>query len=113
KFNLFKGAFGASDEVLGEIEDGHDVEKEILKIYLSCRTEDEINKAFENLQFESASQIAEKLNETRSVVLNQFDEDVHSKLKLQLDQAEKRVDTFSKMFWSLTKNVLGSSAQFD
>lgn len=113
KFNLFKGAFGASDEVLGEIEDGHDVEKEILKIYLSCRTEDEINKAFENLQFESATQIAEKLNETRNVVLNQFDEDVHSKLKLQLDQAEKRVDTFSRMFWSLTKTVLGSSAQFD
>ncbi len=113
KFKLFKGAFGASDEVLGDIEDGHDVEKEILKIYLSCRTEEEINKSFENLQLHSANQIAEKLQETRNVVLDQFDEDVHSKLKLQLDQAEKRVDSFSKMFWSLTKTVLGQTAQFD
>lgn len=113
KFNLFKGAFGASDEVLGDIEDGHDVEKEILKIYLSCRTEEEINKAFEKLQFQSSEVISSKLKETREKVFDQFDEDVHSKLKLQLDKAEERVDSFSQMFWTLTKTALAEQAEFD
>ena len=113
KFNLFRGAFGASDEVLGDIEDGHDVEKEILKIYMSCRTQDEINEAFERLQISSSDKISEKLNETKNIVLEQFDEDVHSKLKLQLDEAEKRVDSISKMFWGVTKIILKENANFD
>jgi len=113
KFSLFKGAFGASDEVLGDIEEGHDVEKEILKIYLSCRTEEEINNAFEMLQFKAAEEISSKLKETKDVVLEHFDEDVHSKLKLQLEKAEKRVDKISEMFWSVTKSILGVNAQFD
>lgn len=113
KFNLFKGAFGASDEVLGSIEDGHDVEKEILKIYLSCRTPEEINKAFKELQLRSSDEINTKMKETKEAVLEQFDEDVHSRLKLQLDEAEKRVDSFSKMFWSLTQHILKGSASFN
>lgn len=113
KFNLFKGAFGASDEVLGSIEDGHDVEKEILSIYLSCRTPEEIDRAFKNLQEKSFTEITTKLKETRQTVMEEFDEDVHSRLKLQLEEAEKRVDVFSKMFWSVTQYVLGEMAQFD
>jgi ERCC4-related helicase len=113
KFNLFKGAFGASDEVLGSIEDGHDVEKEILNIYLSCRTPEEIDRAFKELQEKSSNEISTKLQETRQTVLEEFDEDVHSRLKLQLEEAEKRVDVFSKMFWSLTRYVLGEKAEFN
>lgn len=113
KFNLFRGAFGASDEVLGDIEDGHDVEKEILRIYLACRTQDEITEAFKALQRKSSEEISVKLKETREVVLEQFDEDVHSKLKLQLNQAEERVDQFSKMFWAVTQSVLNDCAEFE
>ena len=113
KFTLFKGAFGASDEVLGDIEDGHDVEKEILNIYMSCRSKEEINEAFKNLQFESSQEISEKLNKTKGIVLENFDEDVHTKLKMQLDNAENRVDLISKMFWALTVNVLNNNASFN
>jgi ERCC4-related helicase len=113
KFNLFKGAFGASDEVLGSIEDGHDVEKDILNIYLSCRTPEEIDLAFKELQEKSSNEISTKLQETRQTVLEEFDEDVHSRLKLQLEEAEKRIDLFSKMFWSVTQYVLGDNARFD
>ena len=42
KFNLFKGVFGASDEVLGNIESGIDFEKRIAGIYQSCRTTEEV-----------------------------------------------------------------------
>lgn len=113
KFSLFKGAFGASDEVLGSIEEGHDVEKDILNIYLSCRTEAEIDAAFKDLQKTSSDKISDKMQQTKDMVLKNFDEDVHSKLKMQLDDAEKRVDNISKMFWSLTKNILVDRADFD
>ena len=50
KFNLFSGVFGASDEVLGQLESGVDFEKRILAIYQQCRTPDEIGAAFTQLQ---------------------------------------------------------------
>ena len=50
KFNLFTGVFGASDEVLGSIESGVDFERRVLDIYQECRTEEEIQAAFEKLQ---------------------------------------------------------------
>ena len=37
KFNLFKGVFGASDEVLGVIERGVDIERRIFQIVQSAR----------------------------------------------------------------------------
>lgn len=52
KFNLFKGVFGASDEVLGTIGNGIDFEKRILAIYRQCRSKEEIDRAFDALQNE-------------------------------------------------------------
>jgi SNF2 family DNA or RNA helicase len=52
KFNLFKGVFGASDDVLGAVESGVDLEKRIAAIYQDCRTSDEIRTAFDALQRE-------------------------------------------------------------
>ncbi|MCY7327750.1 MAG: DEAD/DEAH box helicase, partial [Saprospiraceae bacterium] len=46
KFSLFNGVFGASDEVLGSIENGIDFEKRIAKIYQDCRTIEQIEIAF-------------------------------------------------------------------
>ena len=50
KFNLFSGVFGASDDVLGSIESGIDFERRVLQIYQACRSEVEIQTAFERLQ---------------------------------------------------------------
>ena len=47
KFKLFEGVFGASDEVLGTIESGVDFERRIAQIYQDCRTEEEIQAAFD------------------------------------------------------------------
>ena len=57
KFNLFKGVFGASDEVLGVIERGVDIERRIFQIVQSARTETEIDAAFDKLQDELQAQI--------------------------------------------------------
>jgi CRISPR/Cas system-associated endonuclease/helicase Cas3 len=84
KFQLFKGVFGASDEVLGSIESGVDFEKRIAGIYQSCRTEDEINTAFDNLQTEMDSSIQEGMRGAKEKLLENFDSDVHEKLKINL-----------------------------
>jgi SNF2 family DNA or RNA helicase len=60
KFKLFSDVFGASDEILGQI-DGVDFEKRIWLIYQECRTEDEISAAFEKLQAELESEINMRL----------------------------------------------------
>jgi SNF2 family DNA or RNA helicase len=88
KFNLFRGAFGASDEVLGTIESGQDFEKEILKIYMACRSESEIQSAFDELKRKIGPELDRRLNETRKTVLETFDEEVQSKLKLTLNQTK-------------------------
>ena len=88
KFQLFSGVFGASDEVLGRIESGIDFEKRIAQIYDTCRTPETIEQAFEHLQKELEQDINEKLKQTQSQLIEHFDEDVHDRLKFQLDAAE-------------------------
>lgn len=113
KFKLFSGVFGASDEVLGTIESGVDFEKRILAIYQECRTSVEIESAFKNLQQEMDGVIRERMDDTRKMLFDNFDEDVHERLKLRLDSAQAQVDKFSGRFWTLTKAILAESARFD
>ena len=113
KFNLFNGVFGASDDVLGRIESGIDFEKRILDIYQSCRSPEEIQSAFEALQKELEADISERLDDTRQLLIEHFDEDIHDLLKIQLDQAQQRLDKVGRLFWELTRHVLSGHARFD
>lgn len=112
KFQLFDGVFGASDEVLGSIESGVDFEKRILEIYQTCRDSQEIENAFDNLQNEMESQIEEKMLSTREQLLENFDEDVHARLNVHLDESKKQMDKFEKAFWNLTQFELKENAKF-
>jgi len=112
KFQLFDGVFGASDEVLGSIESGVDFEKRILEIYQTCRDEKEIEEAFDSLQKEMEEQIEEKMLQTREQLLNHFDEDVHARLNIHLDESKKQLDKFEKSFWNLTQYELSNIAKF-
>ena len=113
KFNLFSGVFGASDEVLGTIESGVDFEKRILAIYQECRTPEEIDAAFHALQSEMDEQIRNRIAETRRTLFENFDEDVHQRLRMQLYDAKAQLDRFSQRFWSLTRFMLDDLARFD
>jgi ERCC4-related helicase len=112
KFNLFKGVFGASDEVLGSIESGVDFEKRIAAIYQCCRTEDEINTAFDTLQEEMDESIKNNLRDTRQKLLENFDTEVHEKLKVNLKESETYLDTYNRWLWYMTRHYLGSNADF-
>jgi hypothetical protein len=106
KFQLFSGVFGASDEVLGRIESGVDFEKRIAHIYDTCRKPEDIENAFEGLQKELEADINDQLQKTQSQLMEHFDEDVHDKLKFQLDSAQARLDKVSRWFWGVTRFAL-------
>ena len=111
KFNLFSGVFGASDEVLGRIESGIDFERRILQIYQTCRQTEEIEAAFTKLQAELEEDIGNRLRDTQTQLLEHFDEDVHDRLKLRLDEAEARLDKIGRWFWGATRYVLEHESQ--
>lgn len=113
KFNLFSGVFGASDEVLGRIESGVDFEKRVLQIYDTCRQPEQIEAAFNKLRTELEEAIADRIKETQSQLLENFDEDVHDRLKLRLDEAEARLDKLGRWFWGVTRYALSERARFD
>jgi len=113
KFKLFSGVFGASDEVLGSIGNGVDFEKRITQIYNECRTTEEIEQAFDQLQEELRAEISDKMLKARSALLENFDESVSEKLKLHLAQSISNLNLFEKRLWELTKYALEGKAVFD
>jgi hypothetical protein len=113
KFSLFNGVFGASDEVLGTIESGVDFEKRILAIYQECRTPEEIDAAFRALQQEMDERIRTRMDDTRKLLFEHFDEDVHERLRLELEDAKAQLDRFGKRFWSVTRFMLYDRGRFD
>lgn len=113
KFHLFEGVFGASDEILGRIENGIDIERRIAEIYDTCRTSAEIDAAFANLRSELESQIQARMQETEEALLATFDAGVIERLRLHRDQAVAQLDRISQIFWRLTRHVLADVATFD
>lgn len=113
KFKLFDGVFGASDDVLGSIESGVDFEKRILEIYEQCRSQEQIEAAFQALRQEMDAEIQSRMDETRQALLEHFDEDVHKRLRLQLENAKSRLDEFGRLFWDLTQTLLAERARFE
>jgi len=112
KFKLFNDVFGASDEILGQI-DGVDFEKRIWLIYQECRTEAEISAAFEKLQDELENEINARLESVKEQVLKNFDVEVQERLRLAKEQTSAFINRYEYIFWELTKYILGDKAVFN
>jgi len=112
KFKLFDGVFGASDEVLGSIESGVDFEKRIARIYQECRTEVEIQASFDALQAELETQIDETINQTRQRLLENFDEEVHEKLRINLEASKDYLSKYENWLWDISRYYLEPYADF-
>lgn len=113
KFNLFNGVFGASDEVLGAIESGIDFEKRIVEIYQTCRDPQQIDLQFEELQEELDEQINEAMDSARQKLLENFDAEVHDKLKVNLQESKNYLDKYGRLLWQLTQYGLKDCAEFN
>jgi hypothetical protein len=112
KFKHFDDVFGASDEVLGQA-DTLDIESRIWEIYQQCRSEEEINQAFEQLQNEMQQQIDERMTEVRSQVLENFDINVQEHLRMTKDNTGTFLNRYEHIFWDLTKYMLSKEAVFN
>jgi ERCC4-related helicase len=113
KFKLFEGVFGASDEVLGAIESGVDFEKRILAIYQNCRTSEEIENAFDELQAQFQESITTEMHNTRQKLLENFDEEVHEKLKVAKEKSESLLTVQKQRLYDISKKVLSDYAEFE
>ena len=109
KYNLFKGVFGSSDEVLGKAMDGLDFEHRVLDIYQSCRGVEEIDAAFDRLQAEMQSKIDETMTDTQSRLIENFDQDVVNKLRIRKQTDEQRLTQFQELLWKLSVDILRHS----
>lgn len=99
KFKLFSGVFGSSDEILGSVETGVDFEKRIANIYQRCKTQEEIQHEFDELQKELAAKINTKLVAARQSILENFDEEVASRLSDCHKNTVASLDKFSQWMY--------------
>ncbi len=113
KFRLFDGVFGASDEVLGALESGVDIEKRIARVYQEARTAEEIQRAFDQLQAELEREIEARMAETRQNILEHLDEDVHRRLRFSKEQAESALNVRQEWLLSLARHELAAAATFE
>jgi superfamily II DNA or RNA helicase len=106
KFSLFQGVFGASDEVLGAIESGVDIERRILEIVQSARNETEINGAFDKLQEDLQAQISEQVLDARKRLLENVDERVVAQLKMRDGEIRRHLSDFERQLLLMVRAEL-------
>jgi len=110
KFRLFSGVFGASDEVLGAVESGVDFERRIASIYQKCRTPEQIQFEFDQLQQELEAEIDQGQRDAREKLLDNFDQEVVEKVRIQ---SHDFLDRFNDRLWLLTRYLLAPYARFE
>lgn len=113
KFHLFKGVFGASDEVLGSIEDGFDFEKTINRILSNSRSDADINTAFTELEKQYAGEISSEMAAAKSKVFDNLDPNVHDRLKSYDAQSGAILNKFERLLLAITNRQLAGHADFE
>lgn len=111
KFMIFESVFGATDEVLGQLdESGIGFERRVMQIIQECRRPEEIQQAFEKLEAENNQKITSERQRARVDLMRHFDQSVIDKVRLD---SERSLDAVARKLWSLTKYVLRDAADFD
>lgn len=112
KFHLFESVFGASDQVLGTIEDGLDFEKQIAGILNRCKTAAEIDKAFKELEEKYAGEISAELQSAKAKVFDNLDPNVQDRLKHYDKESGDVLNKFERLLISVTRHQLNDVADF-
>ena len=113
KFQLFSSVFGASDEVLGAIEDGFDFEKRIAEILNSSRTDKEIERAFARLEAEYAFEISAEMASAKARVFDNLDPNVQDRLKSYDTESGDVLNKFERLLLAVTRHELRDFAEFE
>jgi superfamily II DNA/RNA helicase len=102
KFKLFEGVFGSSDEVLGAIESGVDIEQKINTIYQKCRNPQEFDLEFNKLQEDLSESITATEAKARQDLLEHVDESVVQKLKGRKETIDAKLNQFERQLMTFT-----------
>lgn len=114
KFQLFNGVFGASDEILGAIENGFDFERNIADIIIrSVRTPDQIDRDFDKIQDQYSERINRQKRTTKQRLIDNFDSEVHEKLRIAKDQYDYYMNRDQEWLWLISQHILADYATFD
>ena len=106
KFQLFEGVFGASDEILGSIESGVDIERRIHDIYQKCRDDAQIEAEFNALQDELKQQLEYRMQDASRSVLDSFDVDVVKRLNMRRENTVSQLNDYQRMLLRLAQAEL-------
>ncbi len=113
KFKLFEGVFGATDEILGSIQAGVNIGREISKIY-ECRTEEEREAASRALQEKLNSEISNKNKNAEKMIFGNLDEDVIKRLRKKSgEECKAYLDVNIDWWWKITRHYLGENAKYE
>lgn len=112
KFQLFEGVFGASDDILGSIESGVDIERRIHEIYQYCRSDEQIEQEFNQLQDELKDQLENRENETRRSLFEHFDVDVVRNLKTRRTTTLAQLNDYQENLLLLAEMFLSDNSDF-
>ena len=113
KFQLFSSVFGASDEVLGAIEDGLDFEKRISEILNSSRSDAEIDKGFKQLEADYSTEISAEMASAKAKVFDNLDPHVQDRLKAYDSESGEMLNKFERLLLALTRRELSELANFE
>lgn len=113
KFHLFEGVFGASDEVLGSVEDGVDFETRISDILSRCHTAEEIERGFDELDRRYAGDISREMASTRDKVFNNLDPHVQDRLQTYDANSGRVLNRFERLLLAVTRHELRDVASFE
>lgn len=111
KFMVFDSVFGATDEVLGQVDaSGVAFERRVMQIIQECRTPEAIQEAFAKLETDNGQQIAKAKQQAKVDLMRHFDQSVIDKVRID---AERSLDVVARKLWSLTRFILKDAADFD
>lgn len=125
KIKLFGNLFDFSDKILGTEEqtnDGYEVrevalgsldsgvgfERKVLNIYQKCRTKEQIEKEFNQLELDLSTEIEEKFENTQRKVIQHFDEEVREKLRIRNQKISEMLNAFDRDLEQYIKLVFNS-----
>ena len=110
EIDTFTALADSKAEVLGAVESGVDFEKRIAAIYQKCRTPQQIEFEFDQLQRELDEEIVAGQRDAREKLLDNFDQEVVEKVRIQ---SSGLLDRFNERLWQLTRHLLSAFAKFD
>ena len=102
--------FGASDDILGSIESGVDIERRIHEIYQHCRSDEQIEQEFNQLQDELKEQLENRENETRRSLFEHFDVDVVRNLKTRRTTTLAQLNVYQENLLLLAEMFLSDNS---